>query len=91
LKNPLSLTLLHFLDGQLKTFSHTINCTEKQGTTIIEVKNEIRKLLDKSNCRKTERFLTTSLRDQLEELKKEGHINIEKFNNYAEDFYRYLH
>jgi hypothetical protein len=26
------------------------------------------------------------VRDQLQELKKEGHITIEKFNNYAEDF-----
>jgi hypothetical protein len=26
------------------------------------------------------------VRDQLQELEKEGHITIEKFNNYAEDF-----
>jgi hypothetical protein len=27
------------------------------------------------------------VRDQQQELEKEGHIPIEKFNNYAEDFY----
>jgi hypothetical protein len=48
-ENPLSFTLLHFLYSQLKTFSHTI---EKKDTTI-EVKNEISKLLEKLNCRKT--------------------------------------
>jgi hypothetical protein len=42
-KNPLSFTLLHSLASQLKTFSHTIKCIEKQDTTILEVKNEISK------------------------------------------------
>jgi hypothetical protein len=27
------------------------------------------------------------VRDELQELEKEGHITIEKFNNYAGDFY----
>jgi hypothetical protein len=53
--------------SQLKTFSHTIKCIEKQDTMIIEVKNEISKLLDKLNCRKTD-FLTTAVRDQLQKL-----------------------
>jgi hypothetical protein len=53
-ENPLSFTLLHFLASQLKTFSHTIKCIERQGTTVIEVKNEINELLDKLNCRKTD-------------------------------------
>jgi hypothetical protein len=55
-ENPLSFTLLHFLASQLKSFSHTINCIEKQDTTIwvTEVQNETSKLLDKLNCRKTE-------------------------------------
>jgi hypothetical protein len=38
---PLSFTLLHFLDSQLKSFSQTIRYIEKQDTKIIEVKNEI--------------------------------------------------
>jgi patatin-like phospholipase/acyl hydrolase len=77
-ENPLSFTPLHFLAIQLKTFSHTIKCIEKQDTTVIEVKNEIIKLLYKLNCRKTERFLTTALREQLQELEEEGHITIKK-------------
>jgi hypothetical protein len=51
------------------------------------VKNGISKLLDKLNCRKTQIFLTTVVRDQLQELEKDGHITIEKFNNYTQDFY----
>jgi hypothetical protein len=53
-ENPLSFILSHFLASQLKTFSHTIKCIEKQDTTLIEVKNEISKLLDKLNCKKTD-------------------------------------
>jgi hypothetical protein len=33
--------------------------------------------IDKLNCRKTERFLTTAVRDQLQELEKEGYITTE--------------
>jgi hypothetical protein len=41
--------------GQLDVVNHhTIKCTEKQEPTIIEVKNEISKLLDKLNSRKTD-------------------------------------
>jgi hypothetical protein len=76
-----------FLPSQLKIFPLSIKYIEKQDTTIIEVKNEFSRLLDKLNCRTTERFLTTAVRDQLRELEKEGHIIIEKFNNYAKDFY----
>jgi hypothetical protein len=44
-------------------------------------------LLDSSVKLQEDRFLTTPVRDQLQELEKEGHITIEKFNNYAEAFY----
>jgi hypothetical protein len=49
------------------------------------VENKISKLLDKLNVE--DRFLTTAVRDQLQELEKEGHVTAEKLNNYAEDFY----
>jgi hypothetical protein len=86
-ENLSSITLLHFLASPLKTFPHAIKYTEKQDTTVIEVKNEISKRLDKINCEKPKRFLETAVRDQLQELEKEGHITIEKFNKHAEDFY----
>jgi hypothetical protein len=53
-ENPLSFILLPFFSCQLETFSHTTKCIEKQDTAIIEVKNEVSKLLDKLSCRKTE-------------------------------------
>jgi hypothetical protein len=65
-QNPFPFTFLHFLASQLKTFPRTIKCIEKQDTIIIEVNNEISKLLDNLNCRKTERFLTTAVRDKLQ-------------------------
>jgi hypothetical protein len=51
------------------------------------VKDEVNKLVEKLNCRKAEKFLTTTVRNQLQELEKEGHITVEKFQSYAIDFY----
>jgi hypothetical protein len=72
-ENPLSITLLHFLASQLK-------CVEKQEITVIEVKDEVNKLVEKLNCRKAEKFLTTTVRNQSQEL--ERHITVEKFQSY---------
>jgi hypothetical protein len=78
-KNPLSITLLHFLASELKTFSDIIRCVEKQEITVIEVKDEVNKLVEKLHCRKAEEFLTTTVRNQLQELEKEGYITVEIF------------
>jgi hypothetical protein len=86
-ENPISITLLHFLTSQLKTLSDTIKCVEKQEITVIEVKDEVNKLVEKLNCRKAEKFLTTTLRNQFQELEKEGHTTVEKFQSYAVNFY----
>jgi hypothetical protein len=43
--------------------------------------------VERLNCRKAEKFLTTTVRKQLQELEKEGHITVEKFESYALDFY----
>jgi hypothetical protein len=86
-ENPPSSTLLHFLASQLKTFSDTIRCVEKQEITVIEVKDEVNKLVEKLNCGKAEKFLTTTVRNQFQELEKERHITVEKFQSYAVDFY----
>jgi hypothetical protein len=41
--------------------------------------------VERLNCRKAEKFLTTTVRKQLQELEK-GHITVEKFESYALDF-----
>jgi hypothetical protein len=74
-ENPLSITFLHFLASQLKTFSDTIKCVEKQEITVIEAKIEANKLVEKLNCRKAEKFLTTTVRNKLQELEK-GHTTV---------------
>jgi hypothetical protein len=43
--------------------------------------------VEKSHCRKAEKILTTTVRNQLQEFEKEGHITVEKFQSYAVDFY----
>jgi hypothetical protein len=51
------------------------------------VKDEVNELVEKLNCRKAEKFLTTTVRNKLQELEKEGLITVEKFQSYAVDFY----
>jgi hypothetical protein len=85
-ENLVSITFLHFLASQLKPFHDTIKCIEKQEISVIEVKDEINKLVERLNCRKAEKSLTTAVRKQLQELEK-GHITVEKFESYALDFY----
>jgi hypothetical protein len=46
-ENPVSITFLHFLASQLKPFHDTINCIEKQEISVIEVKDEINKLMER--------------------------------------------
>jgi hypothetical protein len=49
------------------------------------VKDDVNKLVEKLNCRMAEKVLTTTVRNQLQELEK-GHITAEKLQSYAADF-----
>lgn len=86
-ENPLAITILHFLASQVTIFPCAIQNIENQGTSVVEMKIAINKLLLKLEHSKSGSFFTSVVQDQLKELVDVGKITYEEFKRYCDNFY----